>query len=88
MSVSAYVRQTVTFGAAGTPTGSGTVSNISAVLFTVSSACTIKGFNVWDTVLSSNSGNLLAWGTLSASSVMVAGDIASFSIGAIKVALA
>jgi hypothetical protein len=81
MSVSAYVRKTVAFGAAASPAGS--ASNTAAVLFTVSSACTIKGWQLWDTVLSHNSGNMLAQGLLSVSSVMVAGDILSFSAGAI-----
>lgn len=86
MSVSAYARKTVVMAAAASPGGS--VSNATAVTFTVSSACTIKGWAIWDTVLSSNSGNLLFYGTLSASSVMVAGDTLSFAIGSIVCTLA
>ncbi len=90
MTVAGYTRQTCVFAAAGTPTSSGTVSNSAAVLFTVNSACTIKGFAVWDTALTgtANVGNLMAWGTLSASSVFASGDVASFSAGAILLTLA
>ncbi len=88
MSVAGYARQTCVWVAAGTPTSSATVKNSAAILFTINSACTIKGFAVWDTVLSSNSGSLLAWGTLSASSIFASGDVASFSAGAILLTLA
>jgi hypothetical protein len=88
MSVAGYTRQTCGFAVAGTPASSATVSNSAAILFTINSACTIVGINVWDTVLSSNSGNLLGWGTLSASSVFASGDVASFSVGAILLTLA
>lgn len=87
MSVSAYARKTAVFGAAGTPTTSGTAAIATAITFTVSSACTIVGFQLWDTVLSANSGNMLAWGTLSASSIMVAGDTLSFAIGSVLVTM-
>ncbi len=70
MSVSAYARKALVMGAAASPGGSASLAT--AVTFTVSSACTIKGWQLWDTVLSQNSGNMLAYGQLSASSVMVA----------------
>lgn len=85
-SVSAYARKAVVMAAATIPSGS--ASNATAVTFTFSSACTVKGWCLFDTVLSSNSGNLLAYGQLSASSVMVAGDTFAFAIGALKVTLA
>jgi hypothetical protein len=88
-SVAGYTRQgDVSFAAAGTPTSSGTASNAAAVLFTFAAACTIKAFQVWNTSGSSNSGTMLAWGTLSASSTFASGDIASFSAGALVVTLA
>lgn len=86
-SVSAYSRQLVTFAAATTPAGSASVSNVNAFTFTVSSACTLKGYQVWDTRLSSGSGNMLFYGLLSASSVMVAGDTLAIPIGSLKITL-
>ena len=86
MSVAGYLRQNFTFGAAASPGGS--AFNTVAATFLVNSACTIKGWGLWDTVLSSNSGNLLAFGQLSASSVMASGDLLAFSISACKISLA
>ena len=85
-SVSAYVRKTAVFGAAASPGGS--ASNATAIIFTVSSACTLFGAQVWDTNLASNSGNMLWYGQLSASSVMVAGDTLSIAIGSAILTLA
>lgn len=85
-SVSAYARQPVLVAPAASPAGS--ASNSAAFTFTVSSACTLKGFQLWDTQLSSNSGNMLFYGQLSASSVMVAGDTLAFATGALIITLA
>ena len=87
-SASAYARQPITFVAASTPSGSATLSNSNAFTFTFSSACTVQGFMIWDTNLNSNSGNLLWFGTLSASSVMVAGDTLAFAAGNLVITLA
>jgi hypothetical protein len=86
-SVSGYARQTVTFRSAANIGSQGQVANINIPTFTFLSACTIKGFAIWDTVLSSNSGNLLAWGTLSASSIMASGSSCSIATGNIQILL-
>lgn len=75
MSVTGYARQTVTIGAASTIGASARATVAAVVNFTVLSACTIQGWQLWDTKLSSNSGNMLAFGQLSASSVMASGDV-------------
>ena len=85
-SVSGYARQTVHWSAASSPAGSS--KNTAAVIFTVSTACTLVGWQLWDTVLSSNSGNMLAYGQLSASSVMVAGDTLSIAVNSGIITLA
>lgn len=85
-SVSGYVRQTIVWNAAASPAGS--ASQNSAIQFTFLSACTIKGWQLWDTVLSSNSGNMLSFGQLSASSVMASGDILSIADKGVKLVLA
>lgn len=81
---SAYVRQVATFNSAS---AGGLASNVNAFTFTVSSAATLVGIHVWDTVLASGSGNMLWYGQLSASSVMVAGDTLAFAAGALTITL-
>src|SRR5215467_12453126 len=78
---SGYARQAFAAGAAASPAGS--ASNTTAVTFTASAAVTasaIKGFQIWDTNLGTNSGNMLYYGTLSTSQTMVSGDSLSFAI--------
>jgi hypothetical protein len=87
-SVSGYARQTATWGAAGSPASSGTVANASAIVFNLLSRATYTGFQIWDGLGSSNSGNMLAWGTLSTAVVASSGDSVSFSIGALRITLA
>jgi hypothetical protein len=82
--ITGYTRQTASWAAAGTPSGSGTVVNKSAVLFTPKAACTFIGIQLWN---STAGGSMIAWGTLSASSVMASGDIASFAASSIVVTL-
>lgn len=72
---SGYARQSMAWGAAGTPTSSGTVSNASAVTFgPFSSAQSVSGILVWDSMLSLNSGNLLWEGLLATARTIGIGD--------------
>ncbi len=87
VTIAGYARSTVTWAAAGTPTGSGTVTNANAISFSMTSTATLVGFQIWDTILASNSGHMLAWGTLSAASVVPPASGASFASGALTVVL-
>lgn len=81
---SGYARQSMAWGAAGTPSGSGTVSNASAITFgPFSTAQSLSGLVVFDTMLSANSGNMLVYGNLATARTVGIGDslvIASASI--------
>jgi len=84
--VAGYARQTFSAGAAGTPSGSGTVSNAAAIVFTFSAAQTIRGMHIWD---AASGGNMLFYASNSAaSSVMASGDTLSFAIGSVIVGMA
>lgn len=85
-SVTGYSRRVMNLAAAASPAGS--ASNGGSVAFTVLSACTLVGWQLWDTQLASNSGNMLFQGLLSASSVMASADTLTFAIGAVKISLA
>jgi len=85
--ISNYARQAVSFGPAGTPSGSATAINTAAFTFSVKAAGTVIGIQVWDTNLASNSGNMLAFGLLSATSVLASGDTLAFASGALSISL-
>jgi hypothetical protein len=85
---SGYVRQTVTFAAAGTPSGSGTATNNAAMTFgPFSTAQSISGLFISDTV-SSNAGTMLYEGLLSAARTVQAGDSLVIASGALVVSMA
>lgn len=76
------------WGAAGTPTSSGTVTNASAVTFgPFSSAQSISGILVWDTMLSANSGNLLWFGLLGAARTVAIADSLVLPTGSLLLTL-
>lgn len=86
---SGYSRQSMAWGAAGTPTGSGTVTNASAITFgPFSTAQSLSGLLIWDTMLSANSGNLLWYGTLATARTLGVGDSLVVPTGSILVTLA
>ena len=84
---SGYTRVAATFAAAASPGGSAT--NISNMTFgPFSGACSISGMQIWDTVLTLNSGNLLWYGLLSAARTLAVGDSLVIASGALTVSLA
>lgn len=86
-SFSGYARQTLSMGAATSPAGS--ASNAASVNFNNSAAGaqTVIGWQIWDTGLSANSGNMLAYGLLSASTSIAAGSVLRFAVGNIGISL-
>jgi len=87
---SGYTRQALAFGAASTVASSGTAINTAALTFSANAAVTatpVRGYEIWDTNLGTNSGNMLFYGQLSASSSLVSGDTLSFASGAIVISL-
>ncbi len=86
---SGYLRTTMAFGAAGTPTSSGTASNASAITFgPFSSAQSISGIVVFDTVTtSSNSGNILWEGLLATARTIGIGDSLVLPTGSLLLTL-
>jgi len=84
---SGYVRQTMTFAAAGTPSGSGTASNNAAVTFgPFSSNQSISGLFLSDTV-SSAAGNQLFQGLLATARTVIPGDSLVVGVGALTITL-
>lgn len=84
---SGYARQAAGFGAAASPGGSAT--NTAAMTFgPFSGAASITGIQIWDTVLSLNSGNLLWYGTLTTPRTVGVGDSLIIASGALTVSLA
>ncbi len=87
--LSGYTRQSMAWGAAGTPAGSGTVTNASAITFgPFLTAQSLSGLLIWDTMLSANSGNLLWYGTLATARTLGVGDSLVIASGSILVTLA
>lgn len=86
---SGYARQSPgTFAAAGTPTSSGTATNTAAMTFgPFSGAASISGIQIWDTVLSLNSGNMLWYGLLATARTVGVGDSLVIASGALAVSL-
>jgi hypothetical protein len=82
-----YTRQTAIFGAAASPAGS--ASNNAAVTFgPFNTALTISGIQLWDTILSLNSGNPLWYGTLTTARTLASGDSLVIASGALTISLA
>lgn len=77
------------FGAAGTPTSSGTVTNASAVTFgPVNAASVISGIQIWDTVgVAADAGNMLWFGLLATARTLASGDSLVIASGALTVTL-
>ena len=84
---SGYARQTASFAAAASPAG--TSSNATAMTFgPFSGAASITGLQVWDTILTLNSGNMLWYGTLTTARTVGVGDSLVIAAGALTVSLA
>jgi hypothetical protein len=84
-----YTRQSMAWGAAGSPTSSGTVSNASAITFgPFTTAATVSGLQIWDTMLSAGSGNMLFEGLLAVARTMASGESLVIPTGSILVTLA
>lgn len=84
-----YTRQTATFAAAGTPASSGTATNAAAMTFgPFTTAASVSGIQVWDTVLSANSGNMLWFGNLATARTVASGDSLVVASGALTISLA
>jgi hypothetical protein len=85
---SGYARQTGIFGAAGTPTSSGTGSNNSACTFgPFSGAASVSGLQLWDSMLSLNSGNMLYEGLLATARTIGVGDSLVLNVGALIIGM-
>lgn len=83
-----YSRLTAgSFSAAGTPTSSGTTMNTANITFGPLSAATISGLQIWDTVLSNNSGNMLYMGLLTTARTLISGDSLVIASNALTVSL-
>lgn len=84
---SGYARQTASFAAAASPAG--TASNATAMTFgPFSGGASISGIQVWDTLLSLNSGNMLWYGTLTTPRTVGVGDSLVIAAGALTISLA
>jgi hypothetical protein len=78
-----YARQSVTFGAAATVTGTTTASNTNEVIFPVATAD-------WGTVVAAgvfNGSDLVWYGNLTTSRIVLNGDEFRFAIGSIVLGL-
>ena len=83
---SGYARQTAIFGAAASPSGSAT--NASACTFgPFSGAASVSGIQIWDTILTLNSGNMLLYGLLATARTIGVGDSLVLASGAAVVSL-
>ena len=76
-----YARQTVTFGSAS----GGSITNGSAISFTDMPAVTVVGIEIYD---SAGSPKRLAYGALTSSRTVTAGDTVQFASSAITLSLA
>lgn len=84
---SGYARATVGFGAAASPGGSAT-NTVAMTFGPFSGAASITGIQIWDTLLSLNSGNMLWYGTLTTPRTVGVGDSLVIASGALTVSLA
>lgn len=79
---SGYARQTLVMPAASSPAG--TVQNTASQSFgPFSGAASITGIQVWDTILTLNSGNMLDYGTLATARTVGVGDSLVINSGAL-----
>lgn len=79
---SGYARQTLVMPAAASPAGS--VTNTAAMTFgPFSGGASITGIDIWDTILTLNSGNLLYFGTLATARTVGVGDSLVIASGAL-----
>jgi hypothetical protein len=86
-----YTRQTVGWGAAGSPTSSGTVSNATAITFgSFTTVATVSGIQVWDTASAGtpNIGSMLFEGLLAAVRTLSSGDSLVIPVGSLLITLA
>ena len=82
-----YTRMTAAFGAAASPGGS--AINAAAITFgPFTTAASVSGIQVWDTVLQADSGNMLAYGLLATVRTVASGDSLVVASGALTVSLA
>ncbi len=75
-----YARQTIAFDAAA----SGSISNNAAISFTGMPACTVVGIEIWD---NAGSPKRLAYGPLTASRSVSAGDTVQFASSSVTLSL-
>lgn len=76
-----YVRQTITFGAAA----SGSITNSGTINFTGMPSCTVVGIELYD---SAGTPKRLAYGALTSSRTVTAGDTVQFSASSVTLSLA
>ena len=76
-----YARQTITFGAAA----SGSIANSASISFAGMPAATVVGIEIYD---SAGTPKRLAYGALTTSRVVTAGDTVQFASSAITLSLA
>lgn len=76
-----YARQTIAFSAAA----GGSIANSGVISFTGMPACTVVGIELYD---SAGSPKRLAYGALTSSRSITAGDTVQFAIGTITLSLA
>lgn len=67
--------------------GVATVTNTAAITYSNLSVGSFSGVQIWDTVLSNNSGNMLWYGLLSVARITQAGDSLVFASGALTASL-
>ena len=75
-----YARQTIAFDAAA----SGSISNNAAISFTGMPACTVVGMEIWD---NAGTPKRLAYGPLTASRSVSAGDTVQFASSSVTLSL-
>ena len=75
-----YARQTITFGAAA----SGSITNSGTISFTGMPSCTVVGIELYD---SAGSPKRLAYGALTVSRAVTAGDTVQFSASSVTLSL-
>lgn len=75
-----YARETIAFDAAS----GGSIDNNAAISFTDMPSCTVVGIEIYD---SAGSAKRLAYGALTASRTVTAGDTVQFASGAITLSL-
>jgi hypothetical protein len=85
-----YTRQTLgatAFPPSSTVASSAFVSNSNAATWSNLSAGSFSGIQIWDTVLSNNSGNMLFYGLLATARTTIASDALVLAAGALTVSL-